>query len=390
MIQLPGSTNRGVHWAPYGFPGGWSAKAIEWVDLLRSMRISWIVLISEDDAMLKPLPELMGMSAVQYFLRNDINPVIRFKVKLDRGWPVMDHVETLVRQFSEYNLSPMILIGNEPGDGREYAGDVPQDWPERYIGYFIEYGSRVVKAGGIALFADGPGYPFDPFEYMEPVFGYWESMRMGYAGHWYGLNRPPNYPYDSVTQTGKPLLTEDDLKEWFGPFYNDRGLNDVPVEMVNEARQNGKQPGLTALDDTTCWRGWEEVQHWMIKHFGKTLLMCETEGGWTPGAIAGSGNNRDLRFLRPTPDHVAEWTMYSFQANTPLLFQCHWILGDSVLGGSGGWDMDAWCTGWWRHGGPEYWYYMPVVKALKENEINPASVRIVAAQTRLEMALTKL
>jgi len=392
VTQFPGSTNRGVHFQPFGYHGGWIGKAGEWIDLLHSMRISWVVILSEDDAVLKLQAVLGGRSVVQLFLDNNIQPVVRFAVKLDRGWPVMDHVRELVRQFAEYGLTPLVLIGNEPGDDREYAGDVPPDWDRRYLAYFQKHGSNVVQAGAVALFADGPGWPYNPFSEMRATWPAWEDGWMGYAGHWYGLNRPPDWPRDSVTQTGTPLLTEQDLMDWFGPFYDDRGLNDVPLWQVNHARINGVQPGLTPLQDPTCWRGWEQVADWMMRHFGRPLLMCLTEGGWTPGAVAGSGTDRDLRFPRPTPDTVARYTLDIMQAETPMLFQAPWLLGDSVLGGSGGWDMDAWCTGWWRHGGPEYWYYMPVVRALQQHppDVNPAAVRVAAAQVRLAQAAGEL
>jgi hypothetical protein len=146
---------------------------------------------------------------------------------------------------------------------------------------------------------------------------------------------------------------------------------------------------LTAIEDDTCWRGWERVVQQMTTHFGRPLLLCETEGGWTPGAVAGTGANRDLRFLRPTPDQVGEWTLASYQAEIPVLFQCHWLLGDSVLGGAGGWDMDAWCTGWWRHGGPDYWFYMPAVRACIDHPPGPpqdAAVKVREARDRIGRA----
>ena len=389
VYHHPDATNRGVHFHPLGFHNQWAAEWPKWIDLLQRMHMSWVVVLSEGDAVLKPMPELQGRSVVGLFLEHGIHPVVRFSVHLDRPWPHMVHVEELVRQFDEYGLTPLVLMGNEPGDPREYVGDVPSDWPQRYIGYFMRHGTEVVRAGAVALFADGPSWPYDPFPSMEPVWSAWEDGWMGYAGHWYGLNRPPDWPYDSVTQTGQPLLTEQDLVDWFGPFHDDRGLNDVPVEIVNEARRTGAQPGLTAIEDDTCWRGWERVAHQMTTHFGRPLLLCETEGGWTPGAAAGTGSDRDLRFLKPTPDQVGEWTLASFQADTPLLFQCHWLLGDSVLGGAGGWDMDAWCTGWWRHGGPDYWFYMPAVQACIDHPPGlpqDAVVKVTEARDRIGRA----
>ena len=395
----PGATNRGVHFQPFGYHGYWFDKRDEWMSRLKRMHISWVVILSDGDAVTKSQPELGGRSVVQFLLDHGVIPVVRFQVKLNRGWPHMDHVRELVRQFAAYGLNPLVLVGNEPGDGREWEGDTPKDWDTRYLAYFKQHGSEIINAGGVALFADAPEWPYDPFPAMAPMWEAWKDGWAGFAGHWYGLHREPDWPRDSVTQTGLPLLTEQDLVDWFGPFYNDHGLNDVPLDVINEARRTQAQPGLTPLQDATCWRGWELVAHWMTQHFGRPGLMVLTEGGWTPGACAGSGGRRirgveallmgratwrafnagahgmiaeltagrDLRYLKPTPIQVADWTLVAMEADTPMLFQCPWLLGDSVLGGAGAWDMDAWVTGWWRYAGPEYWLEMPVIRTLEQH-----------------------
>jgi hypothetical protein len=167
-------------------------------------------------------------------------------------------------------------------------------------------------------------------------------------------------------------------------------MNDVSLKVVNNARVNGKQPGLTAVEDDTCWRGWERTQKWMQDAFGFVGFLCETEGGWTPGAVAGTGtwseklarvaarvkmervaasflarSGRDLRFLKPTPLQVADWTVVAYNTKTPLRFQGHWTVADSTMGGSGGWDMDAWVTGWYREFGDEFYLELPVIRALQ-------------------------
>lgn len=407
----PGTGVRGVHLHPFGYHGKWIQQAQEWAERLTAMGIRWVVVLSDGDAALQPQERLGGLSVVQWFLELGIVPIVRFQVHLNRPWPHADHVAELVRQFAPFGLTPLVLMGNEPGDPREYSDRiVPADWAPRYVAWFMKHGSEVVRQGAVALFADGPGWPYDPFPPMQPVWHLWEAGWMGYAGHWYGLNREPDWPYDSVTQTGLPLLTEQDLRDWYGPFYEDRGLNDVPLDVINRARQENAQPGLTAVQDPTCWRGWEQVCHWMETHFGRPLLMLETEGGWTPGAHAGTGgqrvrgaaallahplaalsfeagayqagalilrsSGRDLRYLKPTPLQVASWTLQGYESRSkvpglkkfPGLCQCHWLLGDSVLGGAGGWDMDAWVTGWWRPYG--YWLEAPVVELLRQAPAN--------------------
>ena len=79
----------------------------------------------------------------------------------------------------------------------------------------------------------------------------------------------------------------------------------VPLEMINEQRRAWANPNKSALEDDVCWRGWELVEHWSRETFGETVRMALTEGGWTPGALAGN----DIRYPKPTPDVVARLTM---------------------------------------------------------------------------------
>ena len=43
-------TNRGVHIQPFGHHGDWLNKAPYWADLMVSMGMSWVILITDGDS----------------------------------------------------------------------------------------------------------------------------------------------------------------------------------------------------------------------------------------------------------------------------------------------------------------------------------------------------
>lgn len=374
-------TNRGVHAQPFGFHGFWLPKADWWIGLMKSMHLSWLVVCAEGDSVTKAQPDLGGRSVAQALLDGGIIPVVRYQLKLNYPFPNMPDVEKLVGQCEPYGVEPVVLLGNEPGDPREWKDDrVPSDWFERYCAWFQQHSAGVVAAGAIAGFADGPTYSTDPFTLMPATWANWEAGRCIFAGHFYGLNRPPGYPYDSVAQTGLPLITEQELRDWFGPFYGDYGFNDFSASAINAARKTLAQPGLTAVEDATCYRGFERVQAWMIDHFGKTLGICMTEGGWTPMAWC------DPRYPRPTPETVAGWTLEVFEdPDNPLIFQCPWLLANSFMGAAwSGWEYDSWVNGVWRDIYPDD--LMPVVKTL---QANPPGNQIIDYKQRTRAEVTQ-
>lgn len=385
-------TPRGVHLLPAGYHDAWLPRADYWLGLMESMNLAWVVALSDGDAVTRPQDLIGGRSVVQLFLAQGIIPIVRIQCKLPRPYTHIAHVEELVRQYEPYGLRPIVQLANEPGDPREWVnGQVPDDWFSFYCNeWFPSAAGSVVAAGGVAGFADGPCYPGDPFLLMQGTWPMWMAHDIVYLGHHYGLNRPPAYPYDSVAQYGTPAISDEDLRAHFGPHYDDPGLNDVPAALMTEARVNWPpQPGLTAIEDDTCWRGWERVQYWMQEHFGQTLLMAMTEGGWTPGARAGSGPDADIRYPKPTPQTVAAYTLDAFNAETPMFAQCPWLLADQEMGG-GGWPYDSW-VGWAY--ADIYGREKPVVDWLQENgdvDIPMAVARLCDGQAHVGELLSIL
>ena len=390
MVSGRKVTGRGCHLHPTGHHRAWLEKADHWVSLLQSMNMSFVLCLSDSDGAVVPGPD--GRSAVQVLLDGGIIPVVRFlPSNLPRHFEQMAHVETLVSQCEPYGVTPIVQWPNEPGDGREWTHDVPDDWFSIFINRWMEFAGIVTRRGAIAGFPDGPCYDLDPFPHMAPVWDLWERGDAIYLGHHYGLNRPPGYPYDPIQRLGVQW-TEDDLRRALGDFYDNPDFNDVPLEVMNHARREQMDPTLTAVQDDTCWRGWERIEYWMRLHFGKSLAIALTEGGWTPGARAGGGATAEVRYPKPTPDNVADFTLRMFEEPTPMLFQTPWLLADGdMAGGDQGWPYDAWST--WAFG--QYGRLKPVVRALQgiptaAQEVRAAKGYIGDAGGKLDRALELL
>lgn len=394
MIEIPAAvsgrtvTRRGVHLHPTGFHGYWLERADYWVELLQSMGMSWALVLSDSDGAVAPHASVGGRSAVEVLLDGGIIPVVRFlPSNLPRHFEQFAHVETLVAQCEPYGVVPIVQWPNEPGDGWEWVNDIPDDWFPRFTRRWMEFAGLVTERGAIAGFPDGPCYDDDPFPWIEATWPLWEEGRCIYLGHHYALNRPLDYPYDPIQRQGLQW-TEEHLREALGPWYDDPGYNDVPLEVMNKARRVGKDPYLTAVDDPTCWRGWEQVDQWMLEHFGKVLAMALTEGGQTPGARAGGGATAEVRYPKPTPENVADFTVQMFDEESPLLFQTPWLLADGdMAGGDQGWPYDAWST--WAF--EEYGRLKPVVRALQGTvDVPLAAEKVKAAQGKLGEAVVWL
>ena len=70
-------TNRGVHLQPFGHHGFWlqqEAKDSYWTNLLKSMGISWVVLLTDSDAVRQTHH---GLNPLKTLLDAGIIPIIR-------------------------------------------------------------------------------------------------------------------------------------------------------------------------------------------------------------------------------------------------------------------------------------------------------------------------
>lgn len=362
-------TNRGVHLQPFGFHGNWLDKASYWVDLLVSMGMSWVVLLTDGDSVRQTYHD---KNPLKVLLDAGIIPIIREKKPFPRPFSEHDTFYWTVDLYGQYGLKPYWIIRNEPFDAREWINQqVPQDPWHTVMTVWVRAAQFIAANGGIVGFPDGPCYSFNPFESIRDWNCKWifdEGLGF-YAGHHYGKNRPRDYPYDAVTRHGAQL-TEQAYQRLLDDFAQDPQWREEPLALLNRRRRELESPTMTPLQDDTCWRGWEKIAQWSIDSLGYVVPMAMTEGGWTPRDRPGTGPDTDIRVPLTTPGMVAKRSLQMYDTPSPFFAICPWLLADDDMGGSG-WPFDAW-HGWAY--GDKYGSKKPVIPALQQTppkEVEP-------------------
>jgi len=371
-------TNRGCHFVPFGFHGRWcSPKATRdyWLGLMRSMGMSWCVLITTGDSCLEVFD---GKPVVQWLLGSGIIPLIRWQAPWDRVFTGADVARKLVPLYAPFGLRPFFQIYNEPGDDREVVNPLPKPWWPHFIARWNDAANQVINAGALPGFPDGPGYDFQELHpFRDTPSGYWLDGWAWYSVHNYGKGRPLNYPYDDVSRLGTQL-TEAEYRAALDDYADDPQWRDIPLEAINEARRRQADPFRTTLDDDVCWNAWQKVDHYAKEVLGHGVPMAMTEGGWQPRDRAGSGPDSDLRWPMTTPRKVADLTVAMFQSDAPLFAQCPWLLACGDMGGSG-WEYDSWVT--WAYA-DKYGREKPVIQALQQTPPHTRALPQVMAEAQ--------
>jgi hypothetical protein len=333
-------TNRGVHLQPFGHHSDWLGNAAYWVDLLVSMGMSWVVLITDGDAVRQTH---CGLNPLKVLLDAGVIPIIREQRLFPAPFADQEPFLWTVDLYGQYGLKPLWILRNEPFDVREWVnGQVPPNAWEIVMEVWAQGAQFMASHGGYVGFPDGPSYGFNPFESIKAYGCQWIfDQGLGYyAGHCYGENRPRDYPYDAVTRYGAPL-TEEAYRGLLDDFADDPSWQEDPIELINQRRRQLESPHLTALQDDTCWRSWEKIARWSLDSFGYVVPMAMTEGGWVPRDRSGSGSNGDIRVPHTTPKMVAKKTLQMYDAPSPFFALCPWLLAAEDMGGMG-WPFDAW------------------------------------------------
>jgi len=356
-------TNRGVHLQPHGFHGPLMRKFQYWVDLLVSMGMSWVVILSESDSVLHNYGT--DTTPIKVLLDAGIIPIIRDKNQLPSSFVNMDAVKRTVDIYGRYGLKPFWILYNEPFDEREWENRKVPNYELAWriiVDRWAQGAHLIAELGGLAGFPDGPGYSENPFERLKKAgaAGLFKDGHAFYSGHHYGKNRPRDYPYDAVTRYGAQL-TEEAYRRLLDDFADSASWRGEPLQVINQKRHHLQSPGLTALDDDVCWRGWELIVQWSLEAFGYIVPLAMTEGGWVPRDRPGSGPNTDLRMPLTTPNMVAKRTLQMYDTPSPFFAICPWLLADRDLGGSG-WPFDAWYG--WAYSS-RYGVKKPVITALQ-------------------------
>ncbi len=352
-----GDTGIGVHWSA-GYPAMVGIGQIRdfWLPELQAMGVKWVKLAQYDG----------GLELAEVLLKSDIMPIVR----LYRSQPnpgtldekalraVKDYVAAGVRYF-EFN--------NEPDMGVEWQGNfVPPDAVGVVARNAIIDMETILAAGGYpAIPALTVGSKWDLVGEIcrqgrrdllaEPV---WQAL------HNYSINHPLDYPYDAGNQSGAPYAQDfyDRLaaEQWEGNAWSGWSL-----ERVNAERRDHANPGATAFDDPSCWRGYERYDKLIRDQIGRSLPILATENGYIVD------ERPDPRYPNTTPQlHAAQileacrimmGTSSRFD-HAPDYYFCtaFWLLGNYSLGSwSPDWEGQAWYSGRWPGG------HLPVVEALK-------------------------
>jgi hypothetical protein len=367
-------SNRGVHLLPFGHHTHWMTQVDYWMELFVDMGLSWVVLITEGDSVLQ---EVNGESPIRALLSNGIIPIIRDKVKFPRRFKNMATVGRTVEIYGEYGLKPPWILYNEPFDEREWETDQPP-YEEAWTiiaDRWMSGAGIVVRLGGVVGFPDGPCFPDNPFERIIDARGLFDDGLAFYTGHHYGKGRPIDYPYDTVSQFGYEAcepntglwlpLTPERYSKYLDDYAEDPKWREESVKQINDKRFDLVEFGKTAIDDDTCWRGWEKVAMWSEESLGYVVPMAMTEGGWVPRDRAGTGPNTDIRWPHTTPNKVGVKTLEMFDEISPFFAICPWLVADDAMNpGYTGWPFDAW-VGWAYN--EKYGWEKPVVHVLKAN-----------------------
>ena len=381
-------TIRGVHFLPFGHHKIWMRlyhEGIErptrnyWLNLLKDMDMSWVILINDGDSVLQ---EKDGKSPVRALLDIGVIPIIRGRIKFPGHFNDMDAVKETVQIYAEYGLRAPWVVANEPLDDREWDTDVPPY--DKAMGIVADRWKRaaqdIISCGGVVGFPDGPTYSKNPFDLIKEyatAFKYGDAF---YASHHYGKGRKKDYPYDTITQTGFEhyndetgegiAFNEDIYSEYLDDYASDQQWREEPVWMINDARFRLAKEDTSAVKDPTCYRGWEQIVSYSRETFGFDVPMALTEGGWVPRDRAGSGPNTDIRLPHTTPNKVASRTLAMFDGNSPFFAICPWLIADDAMQMHGytGWPFDAW-VGWAYS--EKYGYEKPVIDTLKKRGAMP-------------------
>ena len=361
----PEDTRIGVHWSP-GVADAIGIGPIReyWIPLLKEMGVKWVKLL-----------HIGALQLAEELLANGIMPVVRLYRRQPNSVDPSPGEGTLGRAEIEA-LEALVAIGvryfefnNEPDSGFEWRTQMPPDEnvAMRVVARnAIRDMETILQRGAFpAIPAVSPGKKWD---LMAAIIAEGGRDLLGegvwWAIHNYDFNHPVNYPYDPVNQEGV-LLTEEEYQRlgtaaWEGPHWGHRTL-----EFVNLHRQQGKNPGHTAVDDPTCWNGYEYFAHLSLQHLGYHIPILSTENG----PVVGEDN--DPRYPTTTPeihrDKVVDMCRimmgtHETYSQAPDYYFCtaFWILGNRVLGSrSGRWEPQAWVSNRWPG------ERLPVVDALR-------------------------
>jgi hypothetical protein len=355
----PDDNGLGVHWSTHLYAQSDEATSY-FVSELARMNVRWVKLINDgvkgrdyDDT----IDDLVGRG---------IMPILRLYQRCNKPYDPSE-LRQIVEHYTKHGVYYYELYNepNLPGKAGGWCqeGGTPQ--PEYLAAVWADAARVIYLAGGYpslpSLFAPSkkrPDWRADFFyRFFDAVRAQGNTSVLYFAWapiHNYNINHPPDYPFDDVNLTGRPL-TSAEIERY--------DLSPEQVAQINHARATAREPGGyyvgdNLADDSTCFLHFIAWRDQFYDLFGFEIPLISTEGGAT------RGSGEDPRYPVVDGLTVAEWTLeqtdYMLDRAPDYYFATMtWLLAQRALDyPEPNWEINAWYHD--RAGDQE-----PVVEALK-------------------------
>jgi hypothetical protein len=296
----PRDNGRGVHWSLSVYEWGkrdWSF----WAEQLQVMKIKWVKVMDDGGGSALPL--------VRRLVDLEIMPVVRLYWEEQNPGNIGQRGRETVRRFAQAG-AVYFETNNEPDLALEWKDRRrPPNWLDIVVDNFIIDADIILEEGGHpAVPAFGVGTLRDPFSTVvergrRDILdgGAWAAI------HNYCLARPLEYPNDPVNMHGEPITEE----EWHAA--GGRWAWEIGWEEVNQARKAAANPNADIMTDATCFRGFEQLNAYIVHALGHPIPIMMTEGGYNVAQRAGTTAGDDPRYAKPTPQAASEMNLKMFQ-----------------------------------------------------------------------------
>jgi len=174
----------------------------ETVQRLRYINATWTLIYAQD--------ELQAQRAAKACWAAGSMPVVRSGQQIAE----FGDAEQYVRALQAINVPPYIQLYNEPGDGREWDEERPDNYTRIFGERWARHAAKTVDAGGYAgLQVMGQGELSAAVDAVSAIGRQDIWQRAFFVVHNYGVNHPPAYPYDELNQQQHPgrTITEDPI-----------------------------------------------------------------------------------------------------------------------------------------------------------------------------------
>ncbi len=288
----PQDNGRGLHFALDLRP----ESITKTIERLQYINATWTLIYAQD--------ELQTYRAAKACWDVGIMPVVRIGKQIDRFFDPVPYVKAL----HEAGAPAYVQIYNEPADRREWDDNRPDNYREVFAERWARHAAAVADAGGYpGLQVMGKSELDVAIDAVDAINrrDIWE--RAVFVVHNYGVNHPPNYPYDELSQQ--------------------------------------THPGITIVEDPVSVMMGSAFAVWMHERLGKVIPIVGGEGGWQFGV---DDDRRYPRVLQPLHAlyhrEIFEWFRTGVLSSGEALPDYYFSMTPWLVGG---WNT---AEDWW--GGP--------------------------------------